>query len=367
MELTRFQPASRAPGRNSENPRNSCAIRLSVLLALTLMAPIAGRATADEGGVSFWLPGQFGSLAAAPLQPGWSMAFMYYHNPLSGKGAAAAARQATIGGLPLDISISLDAGLRGRSDLFFATPGYVFATPVLGGQLALGITGTVGHVSAGIDGTLTLAVNNVVIRREGSISDASWGFSDLYPLASLRWNNGAHNVMTYVMGGIPVGTYDHTRLANVGIGHAAIDAGAGYTYLDPDAGNEFSFVTGLTYNLENPHTNYRNGIDWHLDWGASRFVTKQIHVGLVGYIYQQLTPDKGQPVILGDFKSRIAGIGPQVGFIFPLGDLQGYLHLKGYKELAAENRPEGWNAWLTFEISPSEPQQPAVSRPRITK
>src|SRR5215472_11031995 len=29
-------------------------------------------AMADEGGVSFWLPGFFGSLAAAPMQPGWS-------------------------------------------------------------------------------------------------------------------------------------------------------------------------------------------------------------------------------------------------------------------------------------------------------
>jgi hypothetical protein len=33
---------------------------------------ITGDAKADEGGLSFWLPGQFGSLAAAPLQPGLS-------------------------------------------------------------------------------------------------------------------------------------------------------------------------------------------------------------------------------------------------------------------------------------------------------
>jgi hypothetical protein len=37
----------------------------------------AGRRTrfaeADEGGVSFWIPGFFGSLAAAPLQPGMSV------------------------------------------------------------------------------------------------------------------------------------------------------------------------------------------------------------------------------------------------------------------------------------------------------
>ena len=34
-------------------------------------------AAADEGGVSFWLPGLFGSLAAAPQQPGWSLASIY--------------------------------------------------------------------------------------------------------------------------------------------------------------------------------------------------------------------------------------------------------------------------------------------------
>ena len=31
-------------------------------------------ALADEGGVSFWIPGFFGSLAATPQQPGWSVA-----------------------------------------------------------------------------------------------------------------------------------------------------------------------------------------------------------------------------------------------------------------------------------------------------
>ena len=34
-------------------------------------------ALADEGGVSFWIPGFFGSLAATPQQPGWSLATVY--------------------------------------------------------------------------------------------------------------------------------------------------------------------------------------------------------------------------------------------------------------------------------------------------
>ena len=34
---------------------------------------------ADENGISFWLPGIYGSLAAAPQQPGWSFAAINYY------------------------------------------------------------------------------------------------------------------------------------------------------------------------------------------------------------------------------------------------------------------------------------------------
>lgn len=36
-------------------------------------------ANADEGGVSFWLPGQYGSFAAVPGEPGWSIGTVYYY------------------------------------------------------------------------------------------------------------------------------------------------------------------------------------------------------------------------------------------------------------------------------------------------
>ena len=102
---------------------------------------------------------------------------------------------------------------------------------------------------------------------------------------------------------------------------------------------------------------------------SSQFLSKQVMVGLVGYAYQQLTPDSGSGDRVGAFKSRVFGAGPQVGFIFPLGTShQGYLNLKGYKEFGAENRPEGWNGWLTFVVSPAaEPPPTAVTRHMITK
>lgn len=62
---------------------------------------------------------------------------------------------------------------------------------------------------------------------------------------------------------------------------------------------------------------------------------------------------------MGDFKSRVFAVGPQLGYIFPVAGQQGYLNLKGYKEFGAEHRPEGWNVWLTLVISPAAPTPPA--------
>src|SRR5436309_8581354 len=217
-----------------------------------------------------------------------------------------------------------------------------------------------------LTGTLTLPGGGVIpFTRSDSISDSVWGFGDLYPQFSLRWNQGVHNFMTYLIGDVPVGTYESTRLANIGIGHGAVDGGGGYTYFDPQTGHELSAVLGFTYNFENPSTQYRNGVDMHLDWGASQFLTKQFQLGLVGYAYKEIGCDSGSGDHVGCFQSQVFGVGPQVGFIFPVGDMQGYLNLKGYKEFGAEHRPDGCNTWVTFVISPAPPTPSMARRPMV--
>ncbi len=92
-----------------------------------------------------------------------------------------------------------------------------------------------------------------------------------------------------------------------------------------------------------------------------------VHIGLAGYFFQQLTGDSGPGATLGDFKGRVAGIGPQIGFLFPVGEAhQGYLNLKAYKDFAAENRAEGYTAWVTLAITPAAPEAPP-KRPMIHK
>ncbi len=69
---------------------------------------------------------------------------------------------------------------------------------------------------------------------------------------------------------------------------------------------------------------------------------------------------------MGEVKSRVYGIGPQIGYLFQAAPgIAGLLAVKTYFEFDARDRPDGWNAWLTLNLSPAAPQeQTPVSKPR---
>src|SRR5262249_34011520 len=111
------------------------------VFAITALALLPGVAHADEDGVSYWLPGRFSSLAATPQVPGWSMAAIYYHTTVGASGATAAAREIRIGRIPANVNVNLNLSLNAQADLMLLDPTYTFATPVLGGQLAISLIG----------------------------------------------------------------------------------------------------------------------------------------------------------------------------------------------------------------------------------
>jgi hypothetical protein len=111
-------------------------------LGVAIGAPTA--AMADAGGLSLWLPGVMGSLAAVPGQPGWSWSTIYVHLDVSAGGD----KNFVQGG-------SVVAGLHARADAVATGPTYTFATPVLGGQAAFGVFAVPGDVAIDIDATLT--------------------------------------------------------------------------------------------------------------------------------------------------------------------------------------------------------------------
>jgi hypothetical protein len=302
------------------------------LLSASMLA-LSPSVRADEGGVPFWLSGQFASLAAVPAAPGWSLITTPYYYSGSADRSESSQKGNTV-----------TAGLQTRTALLLFQPGYAFREKILGGQPYVGIGWGPGYNLTSVDATLSPPGIS------GSRSDSVTGGTDLYPFASLAWNKGDDNWMYYLTGDIPVGAYDSKRLANLGLGHAAIDTGGGYTYLNNTTGREFSTVLGFTYNWENESTNYQSGIDSHLDWAASQFLSANWAVGVVGYVYYQLTGDSGSGNKVGAFESRVASVGPQVGYVFNFNGQQAYANLRAYWEFWAQNRVEGYAIFGTISI-----------------
>ncbi len=303
----------------------------------------ATSALADEGGVPFWFSGQYAAFAAVPPSPGASLVVMpYFYN-----GDASASKSFERGD-------SVSAGIETTFAMLLAMPGYAFNGTLLGGQPFLGLGFGIGYNHTSAD------ISTSPRGLELNVADDKVGGTDLYPMGTLSWKVGdLSNVMVYLTGDIPVGAYDDKRIANIGIGHAAIDVGGGYTFFDEKMGFEFSGVAGLTFNFENPHTDYTNGLDSHVDASVSQFLSNHWQVGVVSYLYLQLSNDTydtsgvvGQlrADALGGFRSDVLGVGPQVGYAFNIGKRPAYLNARAYWEVWAQNRVQGYALFGTVSI-----------------
>ena len=316
--------------------------RAALVLALATCA--SGAPRADEGGVSVWLPGTFAALAAAPPAPG----FYVIAEPYVYAGTSSGSKSFPRGGY---LAAQVDAQVA----VMIATVGYAPESPVLGGQLLAGVAYAGGFASAEALGAVP--IGSLVAPKD--ISSSITSGSDLYPIALNYWNSGYHNWMAYILGDIAIGPYDPQRLVNIGSGHYAVDVGAGYTYLNTTTGLQLSGVVGFTFNFENNHTSYTNGIDSHLDWSVAQFLSDVFYVGPAGYVYWQLTADTyptagiegaARSAILGTFQSGVASLGGEAGAVIKVGSMQGLLSVRGYWEFWAQNRLKGYSIFTVLNI-----------------
>lgn len=111
----------------------------------------------------------------------------------------------------------------------------------------------------------------------------------------------------------PTGDYQVGRLANPGKNFWTVEPTAALIYFGQKNGIEASLFYGMDFNSENSDTNYKSGIQAHLDgtlaqhfpiWGGLA------GAGVNGFWYQQITDDSGDGANLGGFKARAHGIGP---------------------------------------------------------
>ena len=127
----------------------------AALLALAALIATAKISRADEGGVSFWLPGLYGSLAAVPQQqPGWSFATFNYFDSVSAGADVSRSREIEVGKFPVTLSGSANLNLHSTVDLQAIVPNYAFATPVFGGQAMVTLMALGGGNRTSVSGTL---------------------------------------------------------------------------------------------------------------------------------------------------------------------------------------------------------------------
>ena len=87
-------------------PIESNILRIGCAATIATLALYPEISRADESGISFWLPGNYASLAAVPQAPGWSLGTVYYHTSVSASGNVAAAREIQIGRFSPNVNVN---------------------------------------------------------------------------------------------------------------------------------------------------------------------------------------------------------------------------------------------------------------------
>jgi len=141
---------------------------------------------------------------------------------------------------------------------------------------------------------------------------------------------------------IPVGSYKEGRLTNMGANRWGLDVGTAFILGNFKKGREFSGVLGITFNDD---TDYDSGNESHIELTYKQHLPSGFSAGIVGYYSKQFTSDSGGPKVLGDFKSRVGGIGPEVAYQFKAARRSIGLDLRWYHEFDAPKT--GWRVMLS--------------------
>ncbi|MDP4006060.1 transporter [Methylobacterium sp. NEAU K] len=320
--------------------------------AMTMSLVLLGKGHAAEGAQGVYVLGNRGPLAGVIPPPGFyfeSETYFYQGNLGGGRtfqnGGVVAAN------VKLDISAN------------FVTPIWVTPIEILGGNLGFSITVPFGTPNVSAGAVLSSPrIDRIVSGRE---RDAVFNVGDIYLASFVGWHSGNLHWSVTALGVVPSGSYETGQLSNIALNRPAFDLSGALTYLDPALGYELSVVPGITFNWINPATQYLTGTEFHLEWSASKYLSKELSVGLVGYFYDQLTGDSGRGDKVGPFKGRVTALGGQIGYTFQVGEIPVSTNVRVLREFAVANRFAGTATYLTISaplwVVPPKP----VAEPKL--
>lgn len=313
--------------------------RIRQMLATTffcvagLHAGSAARAAESAQGV--YLLGFRGPLAGVAPPPG----FYFENDAYFYQGSLKGGRAFQSGGVVAS-QVKLETYL-GVANPIWITPAELF-----GGSLCFQLLIPYGTPAVNAGAVLfSPRLDRVVAGRE---SDAVFNIGDIYASSFVGWHSGNLHWNVTLTGVIPSGSEETGQLSNISLNRPALDLSGALTYLDPVLGYELSVIPGITFNWINPVTRYRTGTEFHLEWSVSKYLTKELTVGFVGYFYDQLTGDSGPGDRVGPFKGRVTALGGSVGYTFKLRKIPVATSVRVLREFDTRNRFEGTTTWLTI-------------------
>lgn len=322
-------------------------IRHLVALASVTTAglALACPAQAVERGAGFYLLGSKGPAAGITPPPGvyFQNDFWFYDGKLGG------GREFPSGG-------RVAIGVEGKAALSAPTLLWVLPEELMGGRVGIGVTIPYGWMGTDADLTLTGPGGGVLAT---DATDPIFTIGDPIVSGQIGWDAGNFHWNTGLMVNVPIGDYQDGELSNIAFHHWGADVNAAATWLDPSTGLDLSAAMGVTFNAENPATDYRSGTEFHFEWAAVQHFSKKFDAGLVGYAYQQLTPDGGEGSN-GPFKGRAFAIGATVGWNFEVAEHPVSARIKYFHEFGTENRAEGDSVFLTIAVPLSVPRAVAA-------
>jgi hypothetical protein len=312
------------------------AVRLAAVGSVMLATP----ALAAEGGIGFYILGSKTTMGGYLPPPGaYGAVLNYFYTGDAGINFQTA-------------GVTLSGGVEADAYVALPTALWVADTDILGGDLAFTLTTPVGGKRLEVGALSSPGRISFNVERD------NFAFGDPVLGTSLGWHDGN---MHYTLGSlisVPIGQWERGNPVNMGFNRWAIDTTAAATYLNPQTGVELSGAMGITYNFENPDTNYKTGTEFHAEAAAMMHTSQTFSIGLNGYAYKQISGDSGSGAVLGDFKGQVFAIGPALDYTFMVGHTPVVTNLRYFYEFGVENRLEGHAGFVNVLI-PLGGQAPA--------
>ena len=306
---------------------------IKTVIGLSILLVGVASVYAEEGGSGHYMPGSMASfMDGVPGDP----TFILRLNYIGYSGETDINRSIPIAGMTA-LGVEADSSAYGLTALW--APDWNFSE-----NWSYAMSATLPWVSMEVEADVVNSSYEISenIRRK----DEEDGFGDLIlmPLMFNQKVNPDLNINYRLAIYAPTGSYEVGRLANTGKNFWTIEPTVAFMYFGKKNGREASLFTGIDFNTENSDTDYKSGVQAHLDGTlAQHFPLWKgfAGAGITGFWYQQISDDSGDGATFGDFRAAAHGLGPVLSYTNKISGKDVIAELKWLHEIDNTNRLEG--------------------------